>query len=55
MSINLVAERVKQTAATCNHHHCSFVMLNYETQLTRSNQKHIQMPLAAAIRSISGF
>ena len=32
---------------------CSFVMLNYETQLTRSNRKHIQAPLAAAIRSIS--
>ena len=35
-----------------NRHHCSFVMLNYETQLTRSNRKHIQAPLAAAIRSI---
>ena len=29
----------KRTAA--NRHHCSFVMLNYETQLTRSNRKHI--------------
>ena len=30
-------------------------MLNYETQLTRSNRKHTQAPVAATIRSISDF
>ena len=46
-----VKKTIKRTAA--NRPHSSFVMLNYETQLTRSNRKHIQAPLAAAIRSIS--
>ena len=41
--------------SAANRHHCSFVMMNYETHLTRLNRKHIQAPLAAAIRSISDF
>ena len=47
-------EKEKENTAA-NRHHCSFVKLNYETQLARSNRKHIQAPLAAAIRSISDF
>ena len=43
----------KRTAAAANRHHCSFVLLNYETQLKRSKRKHVQAPLAATIQSIS--
>ena len=39
MMVMVMVINDKRTAA--NRHHCSFVMLNYETQLTRSNRKHI--------------